>query len=158
MRAATDLSGHPLLPTGSFEKVVMSTKSKTTLRKKTSETKANQKKSTPKNIHVLPRADRWVIVSEGSQRPSSVHDTQLEAVETARKRAQQLFGQMIVHGRNGRIRERDSYGSDPLPPREPRKVLQPDAPPSTVSREAISRAVTKAIRESGSNSRSRARE
>lgn len=136
----------------------MSIKSKTALRKKTSETKANPKKPALKNIHVLPRADRWVIVTEGSQRPSSVHDTQLEAVETARKAAQQLLGQLVVHGRDGRIRVRDSYGSDPLPPREPRKVLHPDAPPSTVSRDAIRRAVAKVVREAGPNSRNEARE
>lgn|SRR6266516_2033908 len=116
------------------------------------------KNEASKNLHVLPRADAWVIVSEGSQKASSVHGTQIEAVEAARRVAKHLSGQLIIHGRDGRIRERDSFRSEPLPPREPRKVLRPMAPPRTASREAISRAVSEAVRESRSNSRSGARE
>jgi len=113
--------------------------------------KAGSKKPA-KNFHVLPRSKSWVIVIEGSQKPSSVHETQIEAVEADRRVARRLSGQLVVHGRDGRIRARDSYSSDPLPPRKPRKVLRPTAPPRTASRKAISRAVIEAVREAHSNS------
>jgi len=38
---------------------------------------------------------------------------QAEARSTARKVAKSNEVELLVHGRNGRIRERNSYGSDP---------------------------------------------
>ena len=104
----------------------------------------------PKNLHVIPRADKWAVINEGNSRANSVFDTQTEAIEAARKLAKDSAGQLVVHGRNGRIRERDHYGRDPFPPREPRKVLHPSAPPRTRRREDISKAITQAVRESRS--------
>lgn len=132
----------------------MPRKSAVTKKKGSSKNSSSKKVVASKNLHIIPRVDGWVIVSEGSPKVTSVHNTQLEAIETARKVAKKSSGQLVVHGRNGRIREREHYSSDPLPPRESRKVLSPDTPPRTASREAISRAVSEAVRESGSNSRS----
>lgn len=101
-----------------------------------------------KNLHVIPRSNKWAVVSEGNSRPSSVFDTQTEAIDAARKLAKNSAGQLVVHGRNGRIRERDHYGRDPLPPKEARKVLHPSTPPRTARREDISKAIAQAVRES----------
>lgn len=103
-----------------------------------------------KNLHVIPRADKWAVVNEGNSRASSVFDTQTEAIDAARKLAKDSAGQLVVHGRNGRIRERDHYGRDPFPPKEPRKVLHPSGPPRTKKRGEISKAITQAVRESKS--------
>ena len=46
-------------------------------------------------------------------RVSSRHATQAEARARARTVARQAHVELIVHGRDGRIRERDSYGSGP---------------------------------------------
>jgi hypothetical protein len=100
-----------------------------------------------KNLHVIPRDDKWAVVGEGKSRPSSTFDTQTEAIEAARKLAKDRAGQLVVHGRNGRIRERDSYARDPFPPREPRKVLYPSGPPRNSRRKDIGKAVTQAVRE-----------
>jgi len=84
--------------------------------------------------------------TEGHSRATSTHSSQREAIEAARKLAKDTATELVIHGRDGRIRERDSYASDPLPPRQPRKVLYPSSRPTT-NREAIRRAVSEAVRE-----------
>jgi YD repeat-containing protein len=70
-----------------------------------------------KNVHVTPHGDRWAVDRDGSQRVSSVHDTQAEAEAAGRATARREQVEFFLHGRNGQIRERDSYGNDPYPPR-----------------------------------------
>jgi hypothetical protein len=70
-----------------------------------------------KNIHVVPRDGRWAVEREDSQRASSLHDTQAEAETAGRVTARREQVEFYLHGRNGQIRERDSYGDDPYPPR-----------------------------------------
>ncbi len=70
-----------------------------------------------KNQHVVYRDGRWAIRGEGNQRDTSVHDTQRDAIEAGRAIAQNQQSELIIHGRDGKIRERDSYGNDPHPPR-----------------------------------------
>lgn len=69
------------------------------------------------NQHVVPHLDRWAVKPAGSQRPSSVHDTQRQAIDRARGIARSLGVELLIHGQDGRIRERDTYGRDPFPPR-----------------------------------------
>lgn len=70
-----------------------------------------------KNQHVVPHGDGWAVRGEGNSRATSVHDTQAQAIEAGRGIAQNQQSELLIHGRNGQIRERDSYGSDPFPPR-----------------------------------------
>ena len=120
------------------------TKSK--VHKNSGRTGSRKGKTNGENLHVVPRIDGWVVRSERSSRATSIHGSQREAIDAARKLAKKTATQLVIHGRDGRIRERDSYASDPLPPRGPRRVLYPSSTPST-NREAIRRAVSEAIRE-----------
>ena len=70
-----------------------------------------------RNQHVVPHPDGWSVKPEGGQRPSSVHGTQRQAIDRAREIAQNQGTELFIHGRDGRIRERDSHGPDPFPPR-----------------------------------------
>lgn len=72
---------------------------------------------TKKNQHVVRRPNGWAVKPEGGQRASSVHRTQQEAIEAGRELARNQKSELLVHGRNGRIRARDSYGNDPFPPK-----------------------------------------
>lgn len=108
------------------------------------------KKSAGKNLHVVPHTEGWVIRSEGSTRASSLHGTQREAIETARALAEKNAITLVIHGRDGRVKSRDSYNRDPMPAREPRKVLYPTSIPRTASKHAIKRAVSEAISEAAS--------
>lgn len=70
-----------------------------------------------KNQHVVPRNDGWAVKGAGNSRATSVHDTQAEAIARAREIAQNQQSELLIHGRDGRIRARDSYGNDPFPPK-----------------------------------------
>ena len=59
----------------------------------------------------------WAVKKAGSSRASSVHDTQAEAIKAATRIAQNQKTELYIHGRDGRIRERSSYGNDPHPPK-----------------------------------------
>ena len=70
------------------------------------------------NFWVSRREDgRWGVKREGAQRASNVCDTQQEAWEQAKGRAKTARGEAFLKGRDGRIRERNTCGKDPFPPR-----------------------------------------
>ena len=69
-----------------------------------------------RNHHVVPHPEGWAVTREGSERPSSVHRTQAEAVDQGRAVSRNQGTELLVHGRDGRIRYRDSHGGDPFPP------------------------------------------
>ena len=69
------------------------------------------------NQHVVPYDDGWAIRGAGSQRATSIHQTQSDASDAARGIAQNQGTELFIHGKNGRIRERDSHGNDPYPPK-----------------------------------------
>ena len=68
-----------------------------------------------KPVHVTPHNDGWAVRREGSERASSLHRTQADAIDAGRTTARREQTELEVHGRNGRIRARDSYGHDPHP-------------------------------------------
>lgn len=70
-----------------------------------------------RNQHVTPHPNGWAVRGAGAFRPSSVHDTQAQAIDRARDIARNQGSELLIHGRNGRIRARDSHGRDPFPPR-----------------------------------------
>lgn len=69
-----------------------------------------------KNVHVVPADGGWNVKVEGGMGTSHFR-TQDEAVRVGRSLARGNRSEHIIHGRDGRIRQRDSYGSDPFPPR-----------------------------------------
>ena len=70
-----------------------------------------------KGQHVVPRGDRWSVRKAGAARASGTYETQQEAIEKARTIARNQGSELYIHGRDGRIRERDSYGRDTYPPK-----------------------------------------
>lgn len=69
------------------------------------------------NQHVVPQDGQWAVRGAGNDRASSLHDTQQAAIDAAREIAINQRSELLVHGRRGQIRERNSYGNDPHPPR-----------------------------------------
>ena len=68
--------------------------------------------------HVVPHEGQWAVVGEGNSRATSVHRTQQEAIDAGREIARNQGGELLIHGRDGQIRDRDSSGGhDPYPPR-----------------------------------------
>ena len=71
-----------------------------------------------KNYHVTKRPDgQWQAIGEGNSRPAAIAATQEAARHKARDLAIKNKSEVLVHGVNGRIRARDSYGNDPHPPK-----------------------------------------
>ena len=70
-----------------------------------------------RNQHVVPHERGWAIRGENTERVTSVHQTQQEAINAARDIARNQGTELLIHGRDGQIRARDSYGNDPFPPK-----------------------------------------
>jgi hypothetical protein len=70
-----------------------------------------------KNVHIVPHDSGWAVRIEGNDRASSVHSTQRGATQAGRDRARRDGVEILIHGEDGRIRARDSYGNDPFPPK-----------------------------------------
>ncbi|MFT3965672.1 MAG: DUF2188 domain-containing protein [Sphingobium sp.] len=66
---------------------------------------------------MVPHAGGWAVRGAGNERATSVHPTQSEAIGAGRDIARNQQSELLIHGRNGQIRERDSFGGDPFPPR-----------------------------------------
>jgi uncharacterized protein YdaT len=71
-----------------------------------------------KNQHVVPQSGRWAVKADGGKRASRIVGTQKEAIDVARRIARNQGTDVVIHGRDGRIRDKDSYGNDPFPPRD----------------------------------------
>lgn len=71
-----------------------------------------------KNQHVTPHPNGgWQVKGAGNSKATIRTDTQSEAINRAREIAKNQEGEMVIHRRNGQIREKDSYGNDPYPPK-----------------------------------------
>jgi uncharacterized protein YdaT len=70
-----------------------------------------------RNQHVVPHSDGWAVRPAGGSRASSVHDTQREAIDRAREISRNQGTELLIHGRDGRIRDKDSHGHDSFPPK-----------------------------------------
>ena len=71
-----------------------------------------------KEIHVTKSQNgNWRVKQPDNQRASAICETQTKAREVARVIAKNQGLEMVVHGVDGRIREKNTYRKDPFPPR-----------------------------------------
>ena len=70
------------------------------------------------NQHVVPNAGTWQVKREGASKATKSFNTQQEAINYARDIAKNQQSELIIHRRNGTIRDKDSYGNDPCPPKD----------------------------------------
>ena len=66
-----------------------------------------------KNQHVVKHPDGWAVRGAGNERVTKVTPKQKAAIDAAREIAENQGSELLIHGRNGRIREKDSHGNDP---------------------------------------------
>ncbi len=71
---------------------------------------------TKRNQHVVPLGNGWAVISEGSKRVAEITGTQRDAITVAREIAKNSRAELVIHGRDGRIRDKDSYRKYPNPP------------------------------------------
>lgn len=75
-------------------------------------------KNKPKSIHVTPTGEDWQLKIEGNQRATKITSTQKEATDAGRKIAREKQAELFIHDKQGKIRDRESYGNDPYPPKD----------------------------------------
>ncbi len=68
-----------------------------------------------KGQHVVPNGSKWSVRRTGATRASGTFPTREEAISKAKDLAQSQQTELYIHGRDGRIRERNSYARDPFP-------------------------------------------
>lgn len=71
-----------------------------------------------KDIHIVPHSDGWATKKEGAERAGGVYDTKAEAMSRGREQAKREQVELVIHGRDGKIQDSDSFGPDPFPPRD----------------------------------------
>ena len=70
-----------------------------------------------KDVHVVPHNGGWATRKEGASRVGSQHDTQRAAIDRGRDQAKRENVELVIHREDGRIRDSDSHGRDPFPPK-----------------------------------------
>lgn len=71
-----------------------------------------------KSQHVTPHPKGgWQVKGAGNSKATARTTTQAEAINIAKKIAVNNNSELVIHGTNGKIREKNSYGNDPYPPK-----------------------------------------
>ena len=71
-----------------------------------------------KNQHVTPHPDGgWQVKGAGNDHATARTTTQKGAIDIAREIARNQESELVIHRPNGQIRDKDSYGKDPFPPK-----------------------------------------
>jgi hypothetical protein len=70
-------------------------------------------------IHVTPTGKGdWKVKRENASKAAGVYEDKADALKDAKKSAKSVpLGQVIVHGRDGKIQTEHTYGKDPYPPK-----------------------------------------
>lgn len=69
-------------------------------------------------MHITPHpGGGWQGKKGGADRASFLADTQAEAYEKGREQSMREGLELCLHGKDGQIREKNSYGNDPYPPK-----------------------------------------
>ena len=55
----------------------------------------------------------WKVRVEGKTRAQSIHNTQAEAAAVGKEIARRNKSELLIHGRDRRIRDRSTFGHDP---------------------------------------------
>lgn len=70
-----------------------------------------------KNQHVVPTPNgNWGVRGEGNSKITKETSTQTQAIDIARDIAKNQESEVVIHRKDGTIRDKDSYGKDPCPP------------------------------------------
>jgi len=71
-----------------------------------------------RNQHVVPNNGKWAVKGEGNTKNTANTSTQGEAINIAKRIAENQKSEVVIHNRKGVIRDKDSYGNDPNPPKD----------------------------------------
>lgn len=64
-----------------------------------------------KNQHVIPLGNGWAVKGDGNKRFTLIAEKQSDAIRVAREIAKNNNADLLIHGKDGKIREMDSYSN-----------------------------------------------
>ena len=71
-----------------------------------------------KTHHVVPAPQGgWNVKKGGGERSSNHTNTKQEAIHIARTISQNQGSELYIHGKDGKIQQKDSHGNDNFPPK-----------------------------------------
>lgn len=70
------------------------------------------------NQHVVPNNGHWQIKRENSSIATNNFDTPKDAISYAHDITINQQSEVVIHGCDGKIRDKDSYGNDPCPSKD----------------------------------------
>lgn len=62
-----------------------------------------------KSQHVIKRDNGWAVRGEGNTKDTTIAPTQREAIERATEIARNNSSEVIIHGKDGRVRDTKDY-------------------------------------------------
>jgi hypothetical protein len=65
------------------------------------------------DVHVVPAQEGWAVEEASNRAGRRLFATQEDAITAATEMARQNRGELFIHGRDGQIRSRSSFGQDP---------------------------------------------
>ncbi len=72
-----------------------------------------------RNQYVTPsKGGGWQVKGAGNDKATKKTETQKQAIEVAKEIAKKQGSDVVIHGTDGKIRDKDSYGKDPNPPKD----------------------------------------
>lgn len=70
------------------------------------------------NQHITPHPDGgWQVKGANNEKATKRTKTQKEAIDIGREISRNQQSELVIHGKNGEIRAKDSHGKDQCPPR-----------------------------------------
>lgn len=73
---------------------------------------------TKRNQHVVPLGNGWAVKGEGNIKYTAITERKSEATVIARSIAKNNKSEIVIHGKDGKIQDKDSYGNDPVPKKD----------------------------------------
>ena len=73
-----------------------------------------------KNVHTIYDSGKgmWKTLVEGQTKPVKTARTKASAMKNSIVEAKRRRVEHVIHNRDGKISDKDSYGNDPFPPRD----------------------------------------
>ena len=71
-----------------------------------------------KDQHIVPAGPDWGIRGSNNTKLTAIFPNKTEALQVGKQIAINQKSELVIHGRDGRIQDKDSFGKDPNPPKD----------------------------------------
>ncbi len=71
-----------------------------------------------KNQHVVPHEDGWAVKGAGNSKATKLFELKDDAEKFGKEIAVNQKSELVIHGLDGRIQNKNSFGNNPNPPKD----------------------------------------